>query len=409
LANGLRVVLAPDPSLDTASLLVQYDAGSADDPEGKQGLAHLVEHLMFGPSKHLGTGDYARWVARAGGAADGRTSRDHTHYSVTVPGQAVPLALWLESERMGFLSGAITEGGVRAERWLIADEARDLHCLRGSVDYFAAMAFFPDWHPYRRNECTGEGLGASLSDVRAFLSTWYQPSNATLVLTGPFDASATRVLIERYFGTFRSVEPPLRPALPVEWPARHQRIDVGAPGPRDSVTLQWRAPALGEPADVVLDVAAAMLADQEGPLRRQLTTRGAQTLQARELSFRRDSVFEVGVSLTDGGSVDSVIEDVEQAIAGLAEQSNAEACSRARRAWSVIHASRLETSLGRAQALAESDAPLGFDPHAMVQPTDVQRVVATYLLPHPRVIVVLHHGKQYPPDGVVMSRMEQSL
>jgi zinc protease len=409
LANGLRVVLAPDPRLDTASLFVRYDAGSADDPEDKQGLAHLVEHLMYGASRHLGPGDYARWVARSGGTAQALTWRDRTEYMVTAPAQAIPRMLWLESERMGFLSQAITEDAVRAARWLILDEARDLHCLRGSIGQFAGMALFPAWHPYRRNDCTGAVLNASLADVRAFLATWYQPANATLVIAGPFDASAVGALVATYFGSLRSTDPPLRPVLPADWPAHCERIDIAASGPRDIVNLQWRAPALGAPADATLDVVATMLADQEGPLRRTVTARGADALEAREASSRGDSIFEVAVSLPEGGSIDAVIDDVERAVRDLAAQPDGEGLDRARQRWSDKLALRLETSLGRARMLSEYDAPLGLDPRAGVGPTDVVRAVATYLLPLPRVVVVLHHGKQYPREGVVLSRKEQAL
>ena len=408
LRNGLRIVLAPDSTLESTAIVVRYEAGSADDPEGKEGLAHLVEHLTYRSSRHLGTGDYARWVARAGGDAQGYTHRDYTQYTVTIPSQALPLALWLESERMGFAAEAATEQAVKQERWIIMDEARDIHCLRGSAGKFAALAFFPSFHPYHRNDCTGNVLSASLADVGAFMATWYQPSNATLIVVGPFEASPTLALADRYFGALRSVESPPRPTLPTQWPAQRRRVEVGAPGPRDVLTLQWRAPAFGNPEDAALDLAALVLVDSAFSLRREIMGLGAQGVYAREYSRRRESVFEVTIPLADGAPVDPIIGAVERAIAGLAAHADEGACDRARRALSDVFAVQMESALGRALLLADSDAPLGYDAHASISPTDVQHAVATYLVPHARTVAVLHHGKQYSPDGVLLSSTEQT-
>jgi zinc protease len=361
---------------------------------------------MFNRSRHVGAGDYARWVARAGGVADGRTHRDYTRYSVTVPAQAIPLVLWLESDRMGFSSAFVDEDAVRRERMLVTDEARDIHCLRGNADAYARLELYPTWHPYHRDDCTGEVLSVTPADVRAFLATWYQPSNATVVVAGPFEPTATRAIAARLFGTLPSAPVPARPSLPAEWPERSTRIDIGALEASDRVTLYWRAPPLNAADDLALDVASGILVDPEGPLRRKVRAHGGDAVRAREESLRTDSLFWVSVPVASDGSIDAVIADVESAIADLAAGPSADAFDRVRRGWSEVSALRQETSLGRAQQLAMSDAPLGVDLHASIAPADVQRAVAKYLSSRPRVVGVVHHGNTYPLTGVVLRRAE---
>src|SRR5579862_4400292 len=113
LPNGLRVVLAPDGGLDDVSVVVRYAVGSADDPPGREGLAHLVEHMMFDGSKHVPKGEHGRLLEAAGAwGMNARTSPDATTYFETVPSNQLPLVLWLESDRMGYLRDAVVDGEV---------------------------------------------------------------------------------------------------------------------------------------------------------------------------------------------------------------------------------------------------------------------------------------------------------
>jgi predicted Zn-dependent peptidase len=405
-ANGLRLVLAPDPSLDTAAVVVRYDVGSADDPEHKPGLAHLVEHLMFGRSKHFGAGDYARWVARAGGRAGAETHREYTEYSAVVPASSIPLVLWLESDRMAFAAAAVDDDAVRRERFLIADEARDRFCLRGNALTFATLAFYPAWHPYHRDACSGEILGVTLDDVRAFMATWVQPANATVIVVGPFDPAPTRAIAETYFAALPSASPPARPALPAAWPDQAERIDVGTLGTEDSVTLMWRAPASGTAEDRALDIAAAILEDREGAPYQEIVQRGGILvgLGAHEASARSDSVFSVTVAVGDGKQVDDVVSAVEGAVANLGAAPSPGVFDRARRVLSGRRMLELEAPLGRARRLAASEGPPDSDAYASLSAADVQRAVQTYLRPPARVVLVVRHGKEYPRQGAVLAR-----
>ena len=132
LGNGLRVLLAPDPSLDDVTVFVRYDVGSSDDPTGKDGLAHLTEHMMFEGSEHVPKGAYWRWLNRAGATSiNGVTSFDTTTYFATVPPEALPLVFWLESDRMGFVASRIQPAALDHERELVP--RRDRRQIRGRL------------------------------------------------------------------------------------------------------------------------------------------------------------------------------------------------------------------------------------------------------------------------------------
>ncbi|MBV9947663.1 MAG: insulinase family protein [Myxococcales bacterium] len=383
LPNGMRVVLAPDPSLADVSIRLRYAVGSADDPPGKPGLAHVVEHLMYSAgSKHVGPGDYFRWVMQAGAThLNGETSLDETTYHVTVPPDALPLVFWLESDRAGVLAERIDARALEHELTIVRDEERDRrdHGL-SDVSTVGWNALFPEWHPYHQS---GDPTGSlTVEDVRAFLRTWYVPQNASLVVAGPFDADQVELLVEKYFGDLPAgATPPARPNLPATWRIPDVRIDVGANADHDAVLYLCLAPAYGTPEDAALDLSAAILADPHGRLASDLVARGlASSVFARESSHRRVSVFEAGAEIAGAPSVNRV-EAVRSAIArtmdGLIDEGiRRSEADRARRDWSEHELYFLETSHGRAEVLAGS---LGLrsiwdvDRYDAIQPADVIR------------------------------------
>ena len=407
LRNGLRVVLAPDPALEDVSVLIRYGVGSADDPDGKDGLAHVVEHLMFTGSRHVRPGDRERWIARAGGVEDGTTDTDVTDYTETAPPEALALILWLESDRMGFLADTLTAEVLDRERHLVVDELRDVHCKRVDAEATGRLEILPDWHPYHRRLCNGDVLGVKLADVRAFLRTWYGPSNATIAIAGRFDSASVRALIDRYFGTLPGSDVPERPALTADWPPRSVRLEVGSPDPQEFVTFVWRGFPFNTRADAALDVAASLLTDPAGSLRRDLDRRHLATyVNAREHSSLRDSIFTLTVGLRDGAAPDDVIAVVDRAVTGLGAAVAPGAFERARVGWSDWTMSLLETSrgrVGRMVAAPDVPEPLEFDSYGALTATDVEEAVRARLVPDRRATVVVHHG-HYPLLGVVLSR-----
>jgi predicted Zn-dependent peptidase len=411
LANGLKVALAPDPSLEEVGVIVHYDVGSADDPSGKEGLAHLVEHLMFDGSRHVAPGEFYQQLVRAGGVgANGTTSLDSTNYSVTLPQESLPLLFWLESDRMGFVSDRLNQRMFDNERRIIADERRDriLDQNLGFVHPIAWMSLFPAWHPYRRSQTDFDLAYCSLDDVRAFLRTWYSPSNATIAVAGRFDAPTVRSLIDRYFGDLPGAPPPQRPALPSHWRLHDVSVEAAADVPSDSVTFQWVAPALDQPGDAALDLAATILADPDGRLQRDLVAKGlAVNVGARERSSQRMSVFSINVTVAEGVPVDRVVGELDHAIGDLGTFVRPEEYQRAHDEWFDSLMLRLETPLGRAQRLVLSGAsrrPWDLDKYDGIRPADVAAAVRSILIPDNRVVLVVHHDRAYRHQGVILSR-----
>jgi zinc protease len=407
LANGMTVLLAPDPSLDDVTVLVRYAVGTADNPENKDGLAHVVEHLMFAGSKHV-PGGHARLIERTGGwNLNATTTLDDTLYFVTVPPEQIPVVFWLESDRMGFLADRVDQASVARELALVADEAREKVDDRtlGAVGETGLGEVFPEWHPYHR-QFAADSIGKlSLADVRAFLRTWYTPRNATLVVTGRFEPSAVLALAAQYFGDLPAEDPPARPRLPApNAPDVHVEMKAGVS--RDFVTLLWPAPALHEPGDAELDMAAAILADPDGRFQKELVASGlAVRVSAHEHSFRRGSAFVVSVIVADGRSADYVGRVAARIVRDLARGVTQEECDRVRAEWRDTTLLRLETSLGRATYLAiagERDR-WTLATYENIGPAAVQQALQA-MLARSQAVVVVHQDVHFRPQGVVVDR-----
>jgi predicted Zn-dependent peptidase len=411
LANGLHVVFAPDPSLPDATVMVRYGVGSSDDPKGEEGLAHLIEHLMFSGSKHVAHDEFLLRMLRAGATnLNAMTTLDDTRYVETVTAEQLPLVFWLESDRLGFAAGKFDQASIDRERALIADEIRSktYDTVLASVGGAVRGQLFPPWHPYRRGlEATALGK-VTLADVRAFMSAWYTPSNVTLIVAGHFDPAATLALADRYFGDLPGPAAPARPPLPA-WQAPDSRLEMAAGVSRDVVQVLWRAPPLGQPDDLALDLASLVLADPGGRLQRALVSRGlAVRVTAQEQSQERASVFAIAALVADGADPERVADTIEAVVADLAGSLTADECDRARAEATDADLLHLETSAGRASwIVTHPGRPLGESVHQAVQLADVQRAVRAALLPHNRAVVVVRRDGRAPARGVV--RWEQEV
>jgi zinc protease len=202
LANGLTVILSEDHRLPQVSVNVWYHVGAANQTPGHSGFAHLFEHMMFSGSKHAKDPDA---ILEQIGASNmnGSTSFDRTNYYETVPSNELPTALWLESERMGFLLPTLDEQKLKIQRDVVTNERHQRvdNVPYGPTQQRTCDLLFPLPHPYY--ECVigdiQEIQAASLEDVRDFFRRYYGPNNAAIVLVGDFDPAAARKLIEKYF------------------------------------------------------------------------------------------------------------------------------------------------------------------------------------------------------------------
>src|SRR5215210_2768587 len=213
LANGLRVVLSPDPSAPVVAVNLWYDVGSRNERAGRTGFAHLFEHMMFQGSANVPEMAHFALIEQAGGSLNGSTWLDRTNYYETLPAHYLELGLWLESDRLGWLLPAMTQEKLDNQRDVVKNERRwrvDNQPYGDWDERLQAMLYPPD-HPYHHSVIGSmEDLDAvSLEDVEQFFRTYYAPNNAVLTLCGDFDPAEARRLIDRWFGPI-----PRGPAIP---------------------------------------------------------------------------------------------------------------------------------------------------------------------------------------------------
>jgi zinc protease len=204
LANGLTVILNEDKSDPITSLVILYHVGSSREVPGKTGFAHLFEHMMFQRSENVEEDQFFKYIEGAGGTLNGGTSFDQTIYFEVVPKNALEMAMWLESDRMGFLRNTVTPQSFALQQNVVQNEKRQGVDNRpyGFTDYVILKNLYPEGHPYSW-DVIGEMedlANATIDDVKDFHKKYYIPNNATLVVSGDYEPEEVKALIEKYFG-----------------------------------------------------------------------------------------------------------------------------------------------------------------------------------------------------------------
>lgn len=261
LANGLRVIVHTDRKAPIVGVTAYYRVGSKSEPRGKTGFAHLYEHLFFGGSENAP--DFDVPLEAAGSTStNGSTWYDRTNYVETVPTGALELALFLESDRMGHLLGAVTQDKLDKQRGVVQNEKRQGdNEPYGLVQYAQGEGLFPVGHPYRHATIgsMADLDAASLTDVRQWFKDNYAPNNVVLALAGDIDAKTARPLVEKWFGDIkRGPEVRKVAAGPVTLPAPVKREMVDQV-PTTRIYRSWSGPGLNDPDAPALDVAMQVL------------------------------------------------------------------------------------------------------------------------------------------------------
>src|SRR5262245_25646268 len=264
LPNGLTVILHEDHSVPVVSVNVWYHAGSANEKVGRTGFAHLFEHLMFEGSKNVKEGEFDTLLEAAGGSNNASTANDRTNYYIDAPSNALDLALFLESDRMGYLLDVVTEQMVNGQRDVVKNERRQSveNAPYGMADPKIYELMYPKNHPYHWPVIgyMEDLTAASAEDVREFFRKYYAPQNASLVVAGDINSAEARKRIEYWFGDVKrgkSVDPIEVPPVAIPGIVKETLTDqVQLP----RLYLAWPTPALYAPGDAELDVAASVLA-----------------------------------------------------------------------------------------------------------------------------------------------------
>jgi predicted Zn-dependent peptidase len=324
LKNGLEVVLSVDRKLPVVAVNIWYHVGAYHETQGRTGFAHLFEHMMFQGSKNVADDVHISMLEQLGATdLNGTTNFDRTNYFETVPSNHLETALWLESDRMGFLLDAMTEEKLQTQKEVVKNERRQ---GTEAAPYGIARekmwhALFPLPHPYH-----GDVIGsmedlnaATMEDVKSFFRKWYAPSNATLAIVGDFDVAKTKALVEKYFGNLPSGPKPERPQVaPVkltkETVIRHDETVGTLP----MLTLSWHSAEYLTQGDAIADVMATVLATGKASrLYRRLVLEKqiAQSVEASQQSIGSQSVFSIEVVARPGVSTDTVQKEVDAVLA----------------------------------------------------------------------------------------------
>jgi zinc protease len=328
LPNGLQVIIHEDHSVPIVTVNTWYHVGSARERAGRTGFAHLFEHLMFMGSRNVKYGEFDSWLEAAGGDNNASTNNDFTNYYISVPSNALELALFLESDRMAYLLDVITPMTVDAQRDVVKNERRQSYENRpyGTADIVLDEMLYPEGHPYHWPVIgyMPDLTAASQDDVVAFFKKFYAPGNASLVVAGDLDTAATRKLVEKWFNEVKAgapVEPMTIPGVALTGVQRRVITDrVQLP----RLYLAWLTPRFMEPGDAALDVTANVLAGgKNSRLYKRLVyeMQIAQSVNAFQSSSALSSSFEIIATPRPGHTVAEVLAVIDEELARVQQEA----------------------------------------------------------------------------------------
>jgi zinc protease len=335
LANGLRVLVHTDRKAPVVAVSVWYDVGSKHEPKGKTGFAHLFEHLMFNGSENA-PGDYFVPMRNIGATdLNGTTSFDRTNYFQTVPTAALETTLYLESDRMGYLLGAVGQGVLDEQRGVVQNEKRQADNQPYGLAYYSILeGLFPEDHPYRHSPIgsMADLQAASLEDVKTWFRSYYGPNNAIIALAGDIDVATAKRLMERYFGKIPAGPETKWPDAPVPTLAAPASKTMQDRVATTRLYRVWAVPGMTDADATPLSVAAGVLG---GLASSRLDTalvreeRLAVGVAAFNQSFSQVGLFGVQMDVRPGVDVDKAAARLDALIAEfLASGPNADEVQR---------------------------------------------------------------------------------
>jgi zinc protease len=301
LKNGLDVILLEDHRLPLVAVNLWYHVGPANERPGLTGFAHLFEHMMFEGSKYVGEKAHFLYLEAAGASSiNGSTDFDRTNYFETLPSNQLELAVWLESDRMGFLLEKLDCERLENQRDVVRNERRQNieNAPYGLVQEELFHQLFSKDHPYHASIIgSHEDIEAArLEDVRNFFQLYYAPNNASLAIVGDIDPVKTRGFVEKYFGPICAGKPVPRPAVATPVITSEKRVIVGDQVELPRVYLAWVTDPIFSQDDAGCDLIARILGGgKSSRLYKSLVyeKRMAQDVQAQHLSLALGSVFVI--------------------------------------------------------------------------------------------------------------------
>jgi zinc protease len=403
LQNGLKVIVAEDHSTPVAAVNIWYKVGSGYERAGRTGFAHLFEHVMFMGSGHVGQGQFDTWLESAGASNNGSTNTDRTNYYEILPANAVPLALWLEADRMGTLLDSLSQAKLDTQRDVVKNERRQRYENQpyGLLWETAYAALYPAGHPYSWTTIGSmEDLSAaSLDDVKNFFRQYYTPNNAVLTVAGDVNPAEVRRLVEQYFGWIPRGPEVQRPSLPVppipatRYIVKEDRVTL------PQVVMTWRSTPRFSADEAALNALAQILTGgKSSRLYKRLVfeRQVAQTTSAFNDANLLSGDFWIIIRGKPETQLDSLEAAVNEEIAKLAAAPpTAEELQRVVNGIETSFVSNLETVQNKADQLNDYEY-FARDPgfagrdlarYRALTPADVQRVARQYLQGKNRIVI----------------------
>jgi zinc protease len=371
LANGLTVVVHEDHKAPIVAVNVWYHVGSKNEKRGKTGFAHLFEHLMFNGSEHFND-DYFKAVEKVGATdLNGTTNEDRTNYFEDVPAPALDFALFMESDRMGHLLGAIDQGKLDEQRGVVQNEKRQGdNQPYGKVQYLITENVYPAGHPYSWTVIGSmEDLNAaSLDDVKEWFKTYYGPNNAVLAIAGDVTVAEAKAKAEKYFGDIPPGPPIARPEISIAKMTGTKRGVMQDRVPQARLYMVWNTPQWGAPESTLLDVVSDVLASgKTSRLYKRLVydDQIATDVNAYQGESEIGSNFMIVATAKPGGDLRAVEKAIDEELARLIKDGpTADELSRAKTQYfsHFIRGSERIGGFGGTSDILASNTVYGGDP-----------------------------------------------
>ena len=363
LPNGLRVVVHTDRKAPIVAVNVWYHVGSKDEPAGRSGFAHLFEHLMFNGSENA-PGEFFDPFKQVGATGqNGTTNSDRTNYFENVPTTALDMALWMESDRMGHLLGAIDQKTLDEQRGVVQNEKRQSQNQPyGQVWDVLGKTIYPKGHPYHHSTIgsMNDLNAASLEDVKTWFKTWYGPNNAVLVLAGDIDLATAREKVAKYFGHIPAGPTMAQPKVDVAAMTRDSRAEMTDNVPQSRIYRMWNIAEYGNPDVERLQLLARVLGGAKSSrLDQRLVHRDklVDNISAAAFTAQLGGNFMVMATVKQGVDVAKVEQAIDEELDRLLKEGpTTEELERARtgiQAGWVRGVERIGGFGGKADALAE--------------------------------------------------------
>lgn len=406
LPNGLEVILHVDRSVPIVAVENFYKVGSGDEKPGRTGFAHLFEHVMFMGSQNVPVGKFDEWLEAAGASNNGSTNFDRTNYYETGPSNALPLMLWLDADRMGWLLPTMDQAKLDLQRDVVKNERRQGvdNAPYGKSDETILPVLFPKGHPYSWDVIGSmdDLSAAALDDVKGFFRQYYAPNNATITIAGDFIPDSAKAWVQKYFGHIpRGAQAIARPVVPAVTLTRDTVLMLEDRVQLPRVYYTWHGVKAFSADDAALDALAEIVAGgKSSRLYRTLVYEKqlAQDVRMSNQAQKLDGMIQLVVTARPGVQPSEIDAEITRALSAVISDGVTDReLTRVKNGMRASMLDGLSSVARKAFQLSYYNYFTG-TPDYLAQdlaryetltPGDVQRVARTFLAGTPRVVLTI--------------------